>query len=166
MADFYGTSAGFRAYHVARGNDVPAEAADDTTVNEWLLVASEWIDGRFSNGFPGIKVGMREQVREWPRSGAADRYGYAILAAAIPDEIERATYEAALRHGNDPTALAKDHTPSKYKSVSVEGAISVQFAGGDAADFQTEFPIIGRILAPILTGGGAVSPLSGRIVRA
>lgn len=160
--DYYGTTAGFRAYHAARGNDVPAEAIDDDTVLEWLLVASEWLDARYA--FPGLKIGQREQVRDWPRHSAFDRYGYAIVG--IPREVENATYEIALRQGTVPGSLTLDYSPSKYKSVSIDGAISVTYANySSAMDVQTHFGIVGQILAPILTSSGGGSAYSGAINR-
>lgn len=167
MVDFYGTAAGFRSYHIARGNDVPAEAADDDeAILEWLLVASEWVDARFASSFGGLKVGLREQVREWPRTGAWDIYGYSIASDTIPNEVVRATYEAALRQGVS-SSLTIDYTPGKYKRVSVDGAVSVDFASFNSAfDMQLQIPIVGQILAPILTGRGNVSSLSGDAVRA
>lgn len=167
MEEFYGTAAGFRAYHVARGNDVPAEAVDDDTVNEWLLVGSEWLDGRYQSSFPGLKVGMREQLREWPRYDAQDVYGYYIPSDAVPREMINATYEAALREGVSTGSLSVDYTPNKYKRAAVDGAVSVEFAGFNSAwDTQKQIPIIDQILYPILTGSGNVSALSGSVVRA
>lgn len=167
MDEFYGTAAGFRAYHIARGNDVPAEAADDETVEEWLLVSSEWLDARYQSSFPGLKVGMRDQVREWPRNSAFDIYGYAILSTSVPREVINATYEAALRESASPGSLSVDYTPSKYKRASVDGAVSVEFAGFNSAwDAQKQIPIVDQILYPILTGSGNVSALSGDVVRA
>jgi hypothetical protein len=167
MDDRYGTAAGFRAYHIARGNDVPAEAVDDDVVNEWLLVGSEWLDGRYQASFPGLKVGMRAQLREWPRLSAFDIYEYAILSTSIPREVEAATYEAALRQGVAAGSLSVDYTPGKYKRAAVDGAINVEFAGFNSAfDTQKQIPIIDQILFPILTGSGNVSALSGSAVRA
>lgn len=167
MGDFYGTAAGFKAYHIARGNDVPAEAVDDATVEEWLLVASEWLDGRYRSSFPGLKVGMRDQLREWPRNSAFDIYGYVVPSTSVPREVENATYEAALRQGQKAGALSVDYTPAKYKRAAVDGAVSVEYAGfASAFDAQTQIPIVDQILAPILTGCGNVSALSGSTVRA
>lgn len=167
MDDFYGTAAGFRVYHVARGNDVPAEAVDDDVVLEWLLVASEWLDGRYQASFPGLKVGMRAQLREWPRNSAFDIYCYAISSATVPREVENATYEAALRQGVEAGSLSVDYTPGKYKRAAVDGAVSVEYAAFNSAwDTQKQISIVDTILYPILTGNGNVSALSGSTVRA
>jgi hypothetical protein len=163
--DQYGTLSGFRFYHTARDRDT--SIYDDTKVEAAKLVASEWLDGRYRSSFPGIKVGMRSQVREWPRNGGVDRDGYAIPAASVPTEVENAVYEATLRQLANPGSLNVDWTPPRYKSASVAGAVSVSYASfSSAADVQTRFSVIDDILAPILTGnGGDASPLSGSINR-
>src|SRR5882757_4021964 len=152
MADIYGTAAGFRLYHIARGRSV-INYTDDVELNAALLVSSEWVDAKFRVSFGGTKVGQRAQIREWPRNGAMDRDCYSIPADSVPVEANNATYEAALREFNSPGALSVDWTPNKYKRVSVDGAISAEYANfGAASDIQTEFAIIEQIIAPILTG--------------
>jgi hypothetical protein len=167
MADFYGTAAGFRAYHTARGRELIVADDDDAEINAKLLIASEWIDGKFRASFGGSKVGQRAQVREWPRNGAMDRDWYSIAADSVPVEAINATYEAALRELVTSGSLSIDWTPGKYKRVSVDGAISVEYASFDSvADIQTQFAIIEQIIAPILNGrGGNLSGLSGAITR-
>ena len=165
MTDRYGTFAGFTAYHTARGSDVSEYV--EAPVNIALLVGSEWLDGAFGYRWPGYKVGDREQqTRDWPRSWVQDREGYPVDANTVPVEIENATYEAALRHLQDATALQSDYTPNRYKRVSIEGAVSAEYLSLSAQQVQVQFPIIGQILAPILEGNGGVSSISSGIVRA
>lgn len=165
MADNYGTVEGYRAYCIAR-NSLNSNEADDK-IQSALLVASEWIDATYRASFPGLKVGLREQVREWPRTGAQDVYGYAISEKSIPVEIENATYEAAHREIASTGSLSVDYTPSKYKTASVNGAVSVEYRQFDAAlESQTKIIIIDQILQPILTGRlGTISSMVGQAVR-
>ncbi len=161
----YGTNVGFTAYHTARGRTVEIYDADDITAAR--LIASEWIDARYRSSFGGLKVGMRAQMREWPRTGAYDVNRYNIAFDVVPVEIENATYEAALRQLVAPGSLSVDWTPNAYKRASVDGAVSVEFATFmNASDIQTRFKIIDEILAPILTGCGSVAPLTGGSFRA
>lgn len=165
MSDFYGDVQGARDYWLVRGYTVPAAALDDDAVTAWLIGASEWLDGVYRAEFGGYKVGRRAQVREWPRYSAFDQDGYALASDAIPREIEAAVYEAALRVGQG-VKLTADYTPSKYRSVSIAGAISVQYDGKSAQDVQTQFLAIDRLLWPILTGADAGgSMLSGGAAR-
>ena len=159
--DFYGTATSYRAYHAARGRDVTAQ--DDDQIEIALLVASEWLDGMFE--WPGYKVGTREtQTRSWPRSHVQDVDGWPVNHLVVPVEIEQATYEVANRWIAEPTVLTPDYTPEKYKRVSIDGALTVEYRGLDAAQVQKQFPILGVILAR-LTGGSNASSLSSSMVR-
>lgn len=159
--DFYGTAAGYTAYHTARGRDVSGQTEPD--IEQALLVSSEWLDGSFD--WPGYKVGTREtQTRDWPRSWVHDRDGYLVDHLTVPTEIEHATYEVAYRYLADNTVLSPDFTPEKYKRVTIDGALSVEYRGLDAAAAQKQFPVLGVILASII-GGRATSALSSGIAR-
>lgn len=161
----YGTLIGFTTYHTARGRDVSAYI--DADVEAAKLIASEWIDSRYRASFGGSKVGSRDQVREWPRTGAMDVHGYNIDSVSIPTEIENAAYEATLKHLTSVGSLSVDWVPPKYKRASVDGAVSVDFAMFDSAsDAQIRFKIVDEILAPILTGSGSFASLSGSTYRA
>lgn len=161
----YGTVEGFKAYHAARGRNVD-QFDDDEETAAAMLVASEWIDGRFRTMFPGTKVGMRDQVREWPRVGGTDLNGYVIPSNAVPFEVEAATYEATLRQIIAPGSLSVDWTPPKFKRVSVDGAVSVEYASfAFASDTQTRFALVDEILAMVLTRHSGSSILSGAVNR-
>lgn len=166
MTDYYGTVAGADAYHLARGNSAvwDDDDVDDAEKEVALLLASEWLDQNYGSSFHGTKTGKRDQLREWPRDNAYDAYGVVIFG--IPVEIERATYEVALQQIRQNGSLFKTWIAGKdIKSVSVDGAISVTYAGANSlADVQISIPKIGGILAPILTGE-AVSHVSGRTSR-
>lgn len=166
MPDFYGDVAGFKAYWIARGNQLVA-AFDDDDILASLLVASEYLDATFRTQFMGLKLGGRAQVREWPRSGVIDIYGYGVDNTIVPPEMVQATYQAALRQHNTPGIFFKDYAPSKYKRVSISGGVDVEWAIGSAYDFQTQMPSIAAVLTPILTGygSGGMSALSGAIGR-
>lgn len=159
--DFYGTASGYVEYHTARGRDVGTPT--DPEIEQALLVASEWLDGSFS--WPGDKMGIRDtQVREWPRSWVFDRNGDTVSNLTVPVEIERATYEVAFRWLADSTVLSPDHTPEKYKRVTIDGALSVEYRGLNAQTAQKQFPVLSVILAPLLNGYNT-SALSSGIVR-
>lgn len=159
--DFYGTAAGYREYHTARGRDVSEQTDDEIEVA--LLVSSEWLDGSFT--WPGDKYGLRDtQVRDWPRSWVFDRNGDTVSYLTVPIEIERATYEVAIRWIADNTVLLADYTPEKYKRVSIDGALSVEYRGLNAMTAQKQFPVLANILMPLF-GGYNTSPLSSGTVR-
>jgi hypothetical protein len=165
MDEFYGTAGGFRIYHTARGRNIGAYD-DDSEIEAALLVASERNDAKYRASFSGTKVGYRSQIRDFPRVGGFDVFGYSIPSDTIPTEMINATYEAALRQLVTPGSLSLDWTPSKYKRVSVDGAVSAEYTVfGSAMDVQTQFAIIDEIIAPILTGHGNFAALSGAAIR-
>jgi hypothetical protein len=171
MADFYGTPNGFRDYHLARGQqlvDGIVEVLDDVIVTAWLVVASEWLDAVYRSYFDGTKVGLRAQVREWPRVGAVDFYGYTVPKETVPREIEAAAYEAAWRQAVTPGALSTDYVPNKYKRVSVDGAVSVEYSNfNTVSDVQAQYAVIDQLLSGLInrfTGINANS-LSGAAAR-
>lgn len=155
MPDYYGTVVGYEAYHLARGRTVTGTVED-------LLIASEWLDGTYSRRFMGLKVGMRDQVREWPRTGVVDRYGHVVSSDTVPVEIENATYEAAYR----ADSLNVDFTPSKYQRVVITGSVDVTYRDQEAWEVQGQYPTIDQILDPLIGAYNALSGLSGKVVRA
>lgn len=164
----YGDIADFKAYHDARGQPVPGGDGgwSDASIEAALLVASEWLDARYGPSFSGYKSGLRDQIRQWPRIGAYDRDEQVIADGVIPVEVLNATYEAAFRQRTTPGSLSIDWTPGPYKRVAVSGAVSVEYAQFSAAqDVQSQFQIIDEIIAPLLTGTGAMSRLTGQVAR-
>lgn len=165
MATRYGTVEGFRQYHEERGRDT--DDWTDGQVSVALLNGSEWLDFLYRDQYPGRKVGNREQERNWPRYDAYDVHDDLIPSDAVPVEIEYGAYEAAWVDATTPGSLLKDYTPGKYKRVSIDGAISVDFADvSDANGVQTQFMSVSRVIAPVLTAtGSGFSSLSGAVTR-
>jgi hypothetical protein len=163
----YGTAAGFREYHTARGVDVSAYD-DDAAIEAKLLVASEWLDNTYRSLFKGWKVGTRDvQDREWPRNSVYDNEGNAVSSASVPVEVDNATYEAALRELQSSGTLTKDFIPNKYKRVAIAGSVSVDYAGSSqSSDVQTQLTIVSQILDPLLGGNAYAAALSGSLGRA
>lgn len=162
----YGSAAGFRIYHEARGRDVSAYD-DDAEVDAAGLVASEWLDNTYRSLFKGYKVGDRDaQDREWPRYAVYDPYGRAVSSESVPVEVDNATYEAQLRQLQVPGSLTVDYTPSKYKRVAIAGSVSVEYAGfNQSYETQAQITIVGEILSPLLGGSGSYASLSGSNAR-
>lgn len=163
----YGNVADFEEYHEARGRTIPG-TWDDVSMEAALLVASEWIDNKYGLLFEGYKTDGFLQEREWPRQAAYTNTfpSYAFASDEIPERVVQATYEAAFREATTPGSLNVDFTPGKYNSVSISGAIAVEYAQNlSAQDIQKQIVIIGQLLAPLLTDTGSFSPLSGSMAR-
>lgn len=161
------TSTGFAEYHDERGRDVPG-TWDDAKINAALLVASEWLDDTFGKSFIGEKTGGFLQEREWPRVNAVTRdprYSYAFPSDAIPVNVIKAVYEAAYREAQTPGVLLVDYTPEKFKSVSVDGAVAVQYRQfSSASETQLSIPIIERLIHDLIYDDNG-SSFSGRLTR-
>lgn len=164
----YGTLTASKAYHAERGNTAWAEATD-SELDIARLRGSEYVDGRFRSDFPGLKSGGREQVREWPRSGATDASGYAIASDAEPIEVEHASYEAALRELVTPGSLLPDVNPAgQVKRTSEKiGPITeeIEYVTPNSPEaMRPRIPVIDAIMAPLI--GRASSSFCGTSARA
>jgi hypothetical protein len=170
---FYGTAAEFVTYHESRGRTVTA-LWDDATIEAALLVASEWVDAIYGPSFVGHKTLGFLQEREWPRISATVKgtgyWGeyYIFPDTTTPEEVKKATYEAAYREATEAGFLQKDYTPPKYKSVDIDGAVSVEYVQfSDQSETQTKVAVVETLLWPLLerSAPGQLSPMSGGSVR-
>ncbi len=150
----YGTLAGALAYHAARGN-VAWDAADvtDQLRSEALYRASDAIDGGYAPRFPGIKTGGRDQERAWPRfvdedTLVTDLSGAAIANDVVPVEVEKATYEAALRELVEPGSMAPDLDRGGLIKSLKAGSVAIEYA--NHAPAETSIATIERWLSGLL----------------
>jgi hypothetical protein len=159
MPDFYGTEAAANTYHADRGNVTWAAATSPNKLAA-LVRASAYIDslgidtrpcGAMLSRFPGRKTGGRAQAAAWPRTGATDIEGDAIAPDVVPLEVERATYEAALRELAAPGSLLPDFTPAQQVKREKVDVIDVEYAGSTAENPNA--PVVSavlQILAPVM----------------
>lgn len=165
---FYGTAEDFTTYHESRGRTVSG-AWDDDIIESALLVASEWLDGVYGTLWIGEPTDGFSQERQWPRTEAIVNSvpTYTFPDDATPEQVIQATYEAAFRQLTTPGSLQVDFTPGKYKSVRVEGAISVDYNMGitQSSDVQLQIGVIQTLMQRLLKEGGAFSSFSGRVER-
>lgn len=165
---FYGNVDDFKEYFTLRGKIVP-EDWDNSKIESALLVSSEWLDNQFENSWIGYKIDFKQE-RSWPRQSAVVQSFpyYAYKTDEIPEQVVKATYEAAFRELTEQGSLQVDFTPNKYKSVSVDGAISVEYANVSyASGTQLEIPIIQNLMSILMdeTKPGAFSSVSGKVSR-
>ncbi|MDV3469013.1 DnaT-like ssDNA-binding protein [Stenotrophomonas sp. C3(2023)] len=157
----YGTLDAANSYHQARGNAAWALGTDEARTGA-LVRATDYIDGRYrvllasgrwASMFPGVRTEGRGQANEWPRTGARDYGGNLLRANVVPDEVERATYEAALRELASPGSLSPDYVASEAVTKEKVGPIEVTYADAAAAGQVPNRPVvpaIDEILAPLL----------------
>lgn len=145
MAESYVSVTDCAAYATLRGLTFPA--TPEAAAEQALRRATTWIDARYRGVFPGQRKNGRDQALQWPRINAWDN-SYPpepIASDEIPDEIVKATCEAAVRELASPSSLTPDVT-EKLKSV---GNIEF-FANGSAVDEIPTVNIIDDILAGLL----------------
>ncbi|KRG47348.1 hypothetical protein ARC20_03185 [Stenotrophomonas panacihumi] len=158
----YGTLEGADGYHAARGNTAWGEGSNEARTAA-LVRATDYIDGRYryllpsgrwASMFPGVRTEGRGQPNEWPRTGAVDYDGNELPIDLVPDEVERATYEAAVRELTEPGSLSPDFVASAQVTREKVGPIDVTYAAaegeGTATPNRPVVPVIDEILAPLL----------------
>lgn len=160
MPEFYGTVAAADAYHAARANS--AWAGTEQAKQAALIRASAYIDGkyqqqnscgRWESMFSGVKTGGRTQELQWPRTGATDNEGAAILSTEVPAEIERATYEAALREIVAPGSLSPDYVASEAIKRQKVDVLEIEYqAPSDSGAVPTRpvITVVDELVAPLL----------------
>lgn len=167
---FYGSAEGLKEYLSSRGKKLSDELTDDN-INSALLIASEWLDGRFESVWIGYKTDGYKQERSWPRTTAVVQVFpyYVYHTDEIPEQVVKATYEAAYREINSAGCLQTDYTPTPYQSVSVDGAVSVTYNQlvTSAGDAQLQIPVIESLMDTLIDQekAGSLSSLSGKVVR-
>lgn len=168
--DNYGNANDFVIYCEARGYEIdgivsPSPSED---IDRGLLVASEYIDGKYRAAFPGSKTGGRSQVREWPRTGAADQDGNELPDDEVPVEIINATYEATYRQIKTPGSLTPDYVASERIQSERVGSLAVTYATSIVMSADDTYPVIltiDMILAPLLGSTSNGSRLFGQSTR-
>lgn len=148
----YGDDIAFAEWLQANGYSPPDGAPTAAVLRQRGAV---YVDGTYGLRFPGAPAGGAAQEREWPRTGATDRYGNAIDPAIVPARVIEASYFAAYQEASEPGSLSVAGTiGSRVKREKVEGAVEVEYqASGSNINLATE-------LTPILTTvEGILSPL-------
>lgn len=162
---FYGSAAGFITYHEGRGKTIPG-TWDTERIEQALLVASEWLDDMYDNLWYGYATDGFEQERKWPREVAKTNTfpQYVFTNTQIPNRVVSATYEAAFKECTAFGSLNVDFTPNKYNSVSIDNALSVEYAKNQTIqDVQVQIRIIDSLMQPLIdpSNEGSKSSLSG-----
>lgn len=155
-ANSYASLVQAAAYHTARGNST--WTSTDALKEAALIRATQWIDGRYGNRWPGIRWQLRLQALDWPRYDAYDRDGTYIDSDEIPVEVVNATCEAALRELMTPGILSPDITPGTIKVLTEVKGIRwtpLRSAAG-VSDMTLTITAVDRLLASLIGGAGQV----------
>lgn len=152
-ANSYASLVEASAYHSARGNG--AWTGSDALKEAALIRATQWLDGRYGNRWPGVRRYLRAQALDWPRADAYDRDGTYVDIETIPPEVVNATCEAALRELIAPGGLSPDVTPGTAKVLTeVKGIKWTPLrASAGASDMTLTITAVDRLLASLIGGG-------------
>lgn len=152
------------SYHATRGNST--WTGDDADKEKAIVRATFYLTDSFM--WDGDKINGRDQALAFPRYGLVDEEGYAVENDAVPDEIQRACAELALRELVTPGTLTPDFIPADGVKREKIGQIEVEYISSrtDAGSQRPEISIIGPLIAPFLTRSGGTNRLVGRTVRA
>lgn len=155
-ANSYASLAEAATYHSARGN--ATWTGSDTLKEAALIRATQWIDGRYGDLWPGIRWKLRGQALDWPRVEAYDRDGTVLDYDTIPVEVLNATCEAALRELVTPGSLSPDVTPGTAKVLVQVDSLRWQNlrASAGVEDMTLTLTAVDRLLAPLIGSGRQV----------
>lgn len=124
-ANSYGAVADADAYFSERGITTWAGTNDEK--QSYLIRATDYIEGRFSNSFIGTKK-TSAQALSWPRTNAND-----IPDNVVPVKLQRACFEYALRARTsalapdlqvDPSGMSVVATKKKVGPIETEYAVA------------------------------------------
>jgi len=149
----YGDDTTFQAWLDANGYTLPDGSPTPAVLRQR---GSVYIDGTYGARFPGSPTDGASQEREWPRTGAVDRYGNALDPNTVPQRVIDASYIAAYQEAVEPGSLsASGSSAARVKRERVEGAVEVEYqstaTGNDlVADLTPILTSIEGILSPLL----------------
>lgn len=165
----YGTLPDALAYHESRGNTAWAALADDTTREQALRRATDYIDRvfmyqrkslRYVSMFAGSKTNVNQE-REFPRDSIVTMNGDTLDDNTTPLGVEQATYEAALLEAETPGTLSPTFTPSTQQGPVTQetvGPLTIKYDGisSDMEGYKQRPPnmpvvfAVERLVAPFL----------------
>ena len=147
-AESYLTVAEVKARWDAVGYDYSGIAPDPDAFEQALRRATEWIEGRYGDRFPGTPTDA-DQALHFPATAASDVYGRVLTG--IPSAVKRAVAEAAYREAVVPNSLTPDFVrATTLKRRKVEGIEREWFEPRDADDVTPLLTVVENLLSRIL----------------
>lgn len=157
-ANSYASVADADAYFADRAN--AAWAALTTPQKQAALIqAGDYLEATYATAWKGDRVSA-DQPMSWPRVGVI-AYGYELPADGVPETLQRANIELAVRASSGP--LAKDEGQRvKRRKVDV---LETEYSEYSSA--QTTYTAVSRMLAAYLKSDPTASGIrSVPLVRA
>lgn len=168
----YGDLTGLKAHWAALGYDIGS--LSDTELDELRMAASEFVDGfgfrKTPSGatiilFSGKPTGGRDQVRQWPRTGASDTFGDAYETDETPPAIIRATYEAAYFAAQNANGLNKAFKADQIVQSRKVGPLARSFfepkSENGMPPTRPKIPAVEAQMALVTSGGDNAFGITG-----
>jgi hypothetical protein len=127
-AGSYASVAELAGYRSVTGVAVPVGTVE-AALEVALRAGTAYLEYRYAWLWPGVRRSM-EQGLSWPRAGAMDRDGYALVG--VPAGLVRATCEAALMELVRPGML--------WESLNANGTIRAESEGGVRKEYERGMP--------------------------
>lgn len=127
-AESYASVARFIGYRSVSGLSIPTETREENL--EWALIGgTAYLNFRYAWLWPGRRW-SREQGLAWPRAGACDKEGVALVG--LPLGVVHAAMEAALVDLNQPGIL--------WDSLNGNGTVRAESEGGVRKEYERGIP--------------------------
>jgi hypothetical protein len=144
-------------YHTNYTQSAAWAAAVEATKQRALILASQYLDAKYHGRWRGVRA-HQGQAMDWPRSAVEDDDGYYLSATALPQKLQDACAELALRvvSGDDLLGTVTDPGQVVAESVTLGPiAESKTYAGGKPAHAQ--YPRVDGLLKALLGPAGVIS---------
>lgn len=151
-------------YHADLGG--AAWTGTDADKETAIRRASAFLDASF--GWKGWKINGRDQAMAWPRSGVVDEDGYAVPQDAVPDEVQKACSEVALKELTSPGSMTPEYVSADRVKSEKVGSIAVTYdiSRTDAESVRPVLLKVQDLISGLLDGGAQTSHLFGEAARA
>ncbi|MDN8612793.1 DnaT-like ssDNA-binding protein [Variovorax ginsengisoli] len=151
-AESYISVAGATAYHLARGNAAWAAVVDDTTREQLLRKATDYMVQAYGQRWKGDRVTPTQSL-DWPRYGVYVN-NFCIDSTTVPAAVANACAELALRAITAPSLFPD---VGRLKAKVKVGPIETEYVQGTSG--LTRYTAVDNMLAAYLGAGGNLIPV-------
>jgi len=155
-ADSYLSVADADTYNTSHSASAAWIAAVEATKEKALRLATQYLDVRYDGRWKSYRTN-ETQALAWPRAYAIDEDGYYWDSDQMPQRLEDATAELALRVVGGDTLLSDITKPGTIKSQSVTvGPIqkSITYVGGYTQ--VKGYPLIDGLVKPLVKSSSSL----------
>lgn len=149
-ANSYLSEADADTYHTDHGNPTAWSGATSAVKEEALRLATQYLDNVYGQRWRGVRI-EELMALQWPRSSVVDYDGFNLLTTALPQKLQDATAEMALKKVNGDTLLPDVSDPSTLESIRFKATViesEKHYIGGKA--FYKRYSTVDRLVAGLI----------------